>query len=114
VRHGPHQKGDVKLAWLSPSQYPTWHEFSFRPATPEHMHLLLTDEAKGSHGEFGHHYWSDHHPSFTTSSVGFVLLPNIAEDDVPDTMLHENIVVDQYGKVYLRATVDESVVPTWM
>jgi hypothetical protein len=102
----------MKFQWLSPAEYPTWHEISFKPATPEHMHLVLTDEGKGCQGEFGHHYWGEHHPSFTTHLIGFVWLPDINQDEVPRSM-YDNTVVGEYGRIYLRAIIDESVVPAW-
>ena len=103
----------MNLQWISPRQYPTWHEASFRPATPEHMYLMLQDEAGGCRGEFGHHYWGEHHPSFNTHLVGFVWLPGISMYEVPRNMRGDTIV-DENGMVFLRAIVDETLVPAWM
>jgi hypothetical protein len=109
MRIDTHQEGVMKL---SPAEFPTWHEMRFRPATPEHMHMTLTDEAQGCRGEFGHHYWGEHHPSFTTHLKGYVWLPGIRAYEVPRSMQND-IFTDKYGKVYMRVITDETLVPAW-
>lgn len=106
--------------WIPPAQYPTWHERAYDPGTPEAMYHLLDNEAlalrtgTGIHGEFGHTYWAEQHPYYTTKMKGYVWLPGIQMYEVPGD-IRRNCALDyRDGKVFLCAVVDENMVPSWV
>jgi hypothetical protein len=100
--------------WLAPAEYPTWHERAYVPGTPESMHMVLEDEAEGSHGEFGHTFWGEHHPSYTSWMTGYVLLPGIKMHEVPGYIRGDTVIDMRDGSVFLKAAVDSSMgAPSW-
>jgi hypothetical protein len=100
--------------WLPPAQYPTWHERAYFPGTPEAMHMLLKDEAEGCKGEFGHNFWGEHHPSFTSWMTGYVWLPGIQMYEVPLYLRRDTVLDYRDGRVFLKAAVDSSMgAPAW-
>lgn len=100
--------------FLPPAQYPTWHERAFSPGTPQSMWFTLQEEAAGCRGEFGHTFWGEHHPAYTTNLMGYVWLPGIKMHEVPGHM-RQNAVIDyRDGRVFLRAIVDSRMgAPAW-
>lgn len=95
--------------WLPPAQYPTWHERAYVPGTPESMWMTLQDEAEGCHGEFGHTFWAEYHPSYTSWLMGYVLLPGIKYSEVPGYMRRDAVIDYRDGRVFLKAAVDSSM-----
>jgi hypothetical protein len=101
--------------FIPPAQFPTWHERSYAPGTPQSMWFVLQDEAKeGSEGQFGHHYWAERHPAYTEKLMGYVWLPTIKFNEVPGHMRGQCVIDYRDGRVFLRAIVDGSMVPAWM
>jgi hypothetical protein len=99
---------------LEPYEHPTWHERSYAPGTPMSMWFTLQDEAKyGCEGSFGHRFWAERHPAFTDKLTGLVWLPSITIYEVPRHTLG-NVLVDRHGNVYLKATVESAILPSWV
>jgi hypothetical protein len=92
-----------------PAQFPTWHERSFVPATPQSMWFILQDEAKGCQGEFGHTYWGEHHSAFTDNLMGYVWLPGVEFQELPGHLRSKCVIDYRDGKVFLRAIVDSRI-----
>jgi hypothetical protein len=115
MRTDPHQElvMDPFEMFLPPAQYPTWHERAFFPGTPEAMHMLLEDE-HGARGEFGHTFWGEHHPAFTSWMTGYVWLPGIKMHEVPGYIRPDTVLDYRDGRVFLKAAVDPSMgAPEW-
>lgn len=96
------------MALTSPLHHPTWHERAYSPGTPEHMHFLLREEARGTTGQFGHHYWQEFHPYYTRYPMGVVRLFDVMMHEVPMEM-RQHSTVDSQGRVWMTVMIDKEI-----